>query len=84
MVVGQHDLRQVNALALSAELQQRYQSLVEDGSLLDGGVAVVEDLGKERVQTHEGAHVRPEQRQCGLLVTSSLGGFLVVPISGRL
>ena len=50
VVVGQHDLRQVDPLALAAELQQRQQALVEDRALLDRRVAVVEDLRQERVE----------------------------------
>ena len=63
IVVRQHDLREVDAFALAAELQQRQQALVEDGALLDGGVAVVEDLRQERVEPEERAHVALEQHQ---------------------
>ena len=57
VVMGQDDFREVDALALAAKLQQRQQALVKDGALLDGGVAVVEDLGEERVEPDESAHV---------------------------
>jgi len=47
--MGQHHFREVDARALAAEFEQRQQALVEDGPLLDGGVAVVEDLREEGV-----------------------------------
>ena len=55
-VMGQHDLRQVDALALAAELQQRHQPLEEEEPLLDGRVAVVEHLRQEAVHA---ARTRP-------------------------
>lgn len=40
----QNYLRQVDAFALAAKLQQRDKPLVEDRALLDGGIDEVEDL----------------------------------------
>ncbi len=78
MVVGQDDLREVDAFALAAELQQRQQPLEEDRALLDGGVAVVEDLRQERVEPDEGAHVALEQDQRVQFVLRILGGLVVL------
>ena len=49
--------------------------LIEDGPLLDGRVAVVEDLRQERVEPQEGAHVALEQEQRVQLVLRGLGGL---------
>ena len=76
--MGQDDLREIDAFALAAELQQRQQPLVEDGAFLDGGVAVVEDLRQERVEPDEGAHVALEQDQGVQFVLRSLGGLVVL------
>ena len=57
VVVREHHFREVDALALAAKLQQRQQALVEDRALLDGRVAVVEDLRQERVEALKRAHV---------------------------
>ena len=49
MVMRENNFREVNALTLSTELQEREQALVEDEPLLDGGIPVIEDLGEEGV-----------------------------------
>jgi hypothetical protein len=64
--------RQIHALALAAESQQQVQQSEEDGALLDGGVAVVEELRQEAVSAHVGRDVALEHDQrvhrvlCGL------------------
>ncbi|MDP2823093.1 MAG: hypothetical protein Q8O52_10520 [Sulfuritalea sp.] len=50
-------------LPQGCRLQQRQQALVEDGALLDGSVAVVEDLRKEGIEPDVCAHVALEQDQ---------------------
>ena len=59
----QHDLRQVDPFALAAELQQPEHLPEEDGALLDGGVAVVEDLRQVGVEPLKRRHVPLEQPQ---------------------
>lgn len=61
--MGQHHLAEVDAVALTAEVEQWDQPLEKQKSLLDVGIAVVEDLAQECIQAHEGTHVVPEQKQ---------------------
>ena len=57
-VVRELHLGQVDALALATELQQRDQPPEEDGPLLDGGVAVVENLRQEGIDALESCPCR--------------------------
>jgi len=50
VVMGEDHFGEVNALALAAKFQQGQQAFEKDGAFLNGGVAVIEDLGQEGVQ----------------------------------
>ena len=60
-VVREHDLREVDALALAPELKQRHEAAVEDRPLLDLGAAVVEDLRQEGIGAQVRVHVGAEE-----------------------
>ena len=81
--MGQHHFREVDAFALAAELQQRQQALVEDRALLDGRVAVVEDLRQERVEPDERAHVALEEDQRVQFVLRGFAGGFVLASPSR-
>src|ERR1035437_1903442 len=82
--MGQDHFREVDALTLAAKLEQRQQTAVEDGALLYGGVAVVEDLGKERVEPDERTHVRLKEDQGVDFVLGGLDGFVVLRLPSDL
>ena len=79
--MGELHLTKIDTLAFAPKLQQRNQSSIEDESLLDVGVAVVEHLRQEAIHPLEGAHVVLEQEQRLYLVLRILGGLIVFLLS---
>src|SRR5579859_5384232 len=77
-VMGEFDLREVNAFALATKLQQRDQPPIKHEPLLDGVVAVVENLRQKAVHALERAYVGLEQYQRIDLAGGLIGGFDVL------
>ena len=83
VVMRENYFGEADALALATEFQQRQQALVEDGALLDGRVAVIEDLRKEGVEPNERTQVGLEQDERIQLVLRRLGRCFVVLFPGH-
>lgn len=84
LVADELDLGEFDALTFTAKLQQWQQALVEDGTFLDGRVAIVEDLRKEGVEGDVcPPHVDLEEDQCVQLILCGFDAtFLVFLLVG--
>ena len=50
-------MKKIDVLALTAKLEEREQTLIEDVTAFDGGVSVIEYLGEKGVDVLEGSHM---------------------------